>query len=73
MGIAAAGKWAFAPRPVGVSWLPWYPAQGERRLELGQTVIEWAWMLLVLLLPAWLHFIRPPAGERRALNGKDQV
>ncbi len=63
MWVAALGKWLIVPQQRWVEWFQRYPAQEERWFEAGRTLLEWGWMVVVLLLPALM----------RVLSGKDRL
>ncbi len=55
MWVAAAGRWLLVPYQDWGGWFAWHPQQAERWFEAEQTLIAWAWMMVVMALPALLQ------------------
>ena len=54
MWTAAAGQWLLTPLQDWANWVAWRPQLPDPRLESQRTLLEWGWMVLVLLLPKLL-------------------
>jgi hypothetical protein len=55
MWVAAAGRWLLVPYQDWAGWFIWHPQQAERWFEAQQTLIAWAWMMVVMATPALLQ------------------
>jgi hypothetical protein len=64
MWVAAAGVWLLVPRQEWAAWFSAHPPDTERWFEVGQTLIAWFWMLVVMALPALVKLIPKTPGAR---------
>jgi hypothetical protein len=54
MSVVVVGKWLLVPNQDWMIWFTTHPPERERWLEAGTALIGWAWMVVILALPALL-------------------
>jgi hypothetical protein len=60
MIISTAGKWATAPNQVWYTYLLREPLQKAFWFEIELALLEWGWLVLILLIPGIMNLFPPP-------------
>lgn len=62
MWVVALAKWVLIPLQKWPSGYPMSPSETTRWVETGSAIVGWAWIVVMLVAPALLNLLPPPAG-----------